>query len=43
MGDYDICNNKSCEHFRKDHPGNGKCSKKLPDGRVCECKTFISL
>ena len=41
MGDYDICDNTSCEHYRKDHPADGKCSKILSDGRVCECQTFV--
>jgi len=41
MGDLDICDNTSCEHYRKDHPGNGKCCKTLSDGRVCECQTFV--
>ena len=41
MGDYDICNNTSCEHYRKDHPNDGKCCQTLPDGNVCVCQTFV--
>lgn len=41
MGDYDTCNNTSCEHYRKDHPGDGKCCKTLSDGNVCQCQTFV--
>jgi len=41
MGEYDVCDNTSCEHYRKDHPADGKCSKTLPNGLVCECQTFV--
>ena len=41
MGDYDVCDNTSCSHYRKDHPSKGKCSKTLSGGSECTCQTFV--